>query len=163
MGSYRHAKALRAHNEPVVGMLALETLGYFSQKPGSQRFPFPFGLLYADTGNFVAFIGMLRARRFVHTLTRTFRASTTFPAIGTVVPAFVEGADLSDHWAYDHFGYPACMVTDTAPFRNPFYHSPNDTPDTVDYASLSRITSGLTATISALANPTHRSLGNVRP
>lgn len=151
MGSYRHAKQMRERGENIVGMLALETLGHFSQRPGSQRFPFPFGLLYPNRGNFVAFVGMLRARTLVNNFVHTFRAGSSFPAIGSVAPAFVEGADLSDHWAYDHFGYPACMVTDTAPFRNPFYHSPRDTPDTVDYANLARVTAALATMISTLA------------
>ena len=56
---------------------------------------------------------------------------------------FVDGADLSDHWAYAETGVPAMMITDTAPYRNPFYHQPYNTPDTVDYASLARITGGI--------------------
>lgn len=163
MGSYQHAKSLRDRGEPVAGMLALETLGYFSQTPGSQRFPFPFGLAYENRGDFVAFVGLLRSRGLVQTLTRAFRAATAFPAIGATAPAFVEGADLSDHWAYDHFGFPACMVTDTASFRNPFYHSQCDTPDTVDYVNLARITAALAATIVTLGrpNPKSRSSGPV--
>jgi hypothetical protein len=151
MGSFRHAKQMRERGENIIGMLALETLGHFSQRPGSQRFPFPYGLLYPNRGDFVAFVGMLRARTLVNTFVRTFRAGASFPAIGSVAPAFVEGADLSDHWAYDYFGYPACMVTDTAPFRNPFYHSERDTPDTVDYANLARVTAALATMISMLA------------
>jgi hypothetical protein len=34
---------------------------------------------------------------------------------------------------------PALMITDTAPFRYPHYHSVDDTPDKVDYASLARL------------------------
>ncbi|MEQ1697261.1 MAG: M28 family peptidase [Hyphomicrobiaceae bacterium] len=151
MGSFRHANAMRERGENIVGMLALETLGHFSEQPGSQRFPFPFGLLYPNRGNFIAFVGMLGARTLVNHCVHTFRAGSSFPAIGSVAPSFVEGADLSDHWAYDHFGYPACMVTDTAPFRNPFYHSARDTPDTVDYANLARITAALATMISTLA------------
>ncbi len=151
MGSFRHANAMKERGENIIGMLAFETIGHFSQKPGSQRFPFPFGLLYPNQGNFIAFVGMLNARALVNRFVHTFRQGSTFPAIGSVAPSFVEGADLSDHWAYDHFGYPACMVTDTAPFRNPFYHSQRDTPDTVDYANLARVTAALATMIQTLA------------
>lgn len=151
MGSYRHAKALKNSGERVEGMLALETLGYFSDTPGSQRFPFPFGLLYSNTGNFVAFVGMPRGRTLVHTLVKAFRSTGQFPAIGGVAPGFIEGIDLSDHWAYDHFEFPACMVTDTAPFRNPYYHQPFDLPHTVDYTNLARVTAALHAMIVSLA------------
>jgi len=150
MGSWRHAKALKYSGEPVAGMVALETLGYFSDAPGSQKFPFPFRWIYPDRGNFVAFVGLPGSRALTHRLTRGLRRNCNIPVIGGVVPGFVEGVDLSDHWAYHQFGFPALMVTDTAPFRNPRYHQPDDLPDTVDYATLARITVGLERTIRGL-------------
>lgn len=143
MGSWRHAERLKKSGEQVVGMVALETLGYFSETPGSQQFPFPFGLIYPDRGNFVAFVGLPGSRGFTHRLTRGFRRHCAISSIGGVVPGFIPGVDLSDHWAYHQFGFPALMVTDTAPFRNPHYHQPDDLPETVDYVSLARITAGL--------------------
>lgn len=151
MGSLRHAKSLKDAGERVSGMLALETLGHFSDAPGSQKFPFPFGLVYGNRGDFVAFVGMLRARSFVHAAVKAFRNVSPVPSIGGVAPRAIEGIDLSDHWAYDQMGFPAAMVTDTAPFRNPYYHQTYDTPDTVDYAMLARVTCGLTAMILSLA------------
>ena len=121
-----------------------------SNEPGSQLFPAPFGLIYPDTGNFVAFVGLPGSRAFVHRAVRAFRRHANFPAIGGVAPGFVPGIDLSDHWAYRQFGFPALMVTGTAPFRNPFYHTPADLPHTVDYASLARITAGLAETLKEL-------------
>ncbi|MEQ1710285.1 MAG: M28 family peptidase [Hyphomicrobium sp.] len=143
MGSWRHAKQLADSGERVAGMIALETLGYFSDTPGSQQFPFPFGLVYPNCGNFIAFVGLPGSRAFTHRVTRAFRRGSDFPSIGGVAPGFIPGIDLSDHWAYHQFGYPALMVTDTAPFRNPYYHQPDDLPGTVDYQSLARVTVGL--------------------
>ena len=143
MGSLVHARSLVAAGERLDGMIALETLGYFSQARGSQKFPFPFGLVYPDVGNFVAFVGLPRARSFVLRSLRAFRAETRFPSIGGIAPGFLDGIDLSDHWAYDTCGFPAMMITDTAPFRNPYYHTRGDLPETVDYDSLARITAGL--------------------
>ena len=51
--------------------------------------------------------------------------------------------DWSDHWAYREHGFPALMVTDTAPYRYPHYHSAQDTPDKVDYERLALVVSGL--------------------
>lgn len=147
MGSWRHASRLAETGEPVAGMIALETIGYFSQEAGSQRFPFPFSLIYPDTGNFVAFVGLPGSRSFLHRTIRSFRERTPLPAVGGVVADFIEGADLSDHWAYRQFGYPALMVTDTAPFRNPYYHEPDDLPGTVDCRSLARVAIGLELTL----------------
>ncbi len=128
MGSWQHAKRLKDQGERVAGMIALETLGYFSDKPGSQRLPPPFDRIYPDIGNFVAFIGTPSARQHLRASLKRFRRHTHFPSIGAVAPGFVEGVDLSDHWSYSEFGFPAFMITDTAPFRNPMYHSPFDLP-----------------------------------
>ncbi len=143
MGSWQHALKLREAGEIVAGMIALETLGYFSDKPGSQKFPTPFNWIYRDRGDFVAFVGLPRSRAFLRQALAAFRATGAFPSIGGVAPGFIPGIDLSDHWSYDKHGFPALMITDTAPFRNPFYHKVYDTPDTVDTASLARIVVGL--------------------
>ncbi len=152
MGSWRHARRLSESGEKVRGMFALETLGYFSSDKGSQKFPFPFDYIYSDVGNFVAFVGLPGARAFVRRSLGLFRQTRTFPSIGGVVPSFIEGSDLSDHWSYHQFGFPAFMITDTAPYRNPRYHSPYDLPATVDYESLARITTGLAAMVRGLTN-----------
>jgi len=59
--------------------------------------------------------------------------------------------DWSDHWSFWDEGYPALMVTDTAPFRYPYYHTAADTPDKVDSDRLARVVSGLRATLFDLA------------
>lgn len=143
MGSYRHAQALQQKGERVAGAISLETIGYFSDEPGSQRFPAPFNLIYEDRGNFVAFVGLPGSRAFVHRALRAFRRVTAFPSIGGVAPDVIEGIGNSDHWSYHQMGYPALMVTDTAPFRNPQYHERTDLPDTVHYESLARVTKGI--------------------
>lgn len=150
MGSYRHAEHLKDSGERVDGMIALETLGYFRDRPGTQAFPFPFGLVYPDTGNFVAFVGLPGSRPFLRRALTSFRTHAAFPSIGGVAPGFINGIDLSDHWAYHQFGFPAVMVTDTAPFRNPYYHQADDLPENVDYESLARITTGLEKVIREL-------------
>lgn len=143
MGSWQHAKRLKDSGENVAGAIALETIGYFSEAPNSQEFPAPFGLIYPKRGNFIAFVGLIGARRLVHRAIGSFRRQTRFPSIGGVAPGFLRGIDLSDHWAYQQFGFPAMMVTDTAPFRNPYYHQRDDLPENVDYAALARVTAGL--------------------
>ncbi|MEX0714827.1 MAG: M28 family peptidase [Pirellulales bacterium] len=57
----------------------------------------------------------------------------------------------SDHWSFWQEGYPGLMVTDTAPFRYPHYHTAQDTPDKVDYDRLARVVAPLTEVISELA------------
>jgi Peptidase family M28 len=143
MGSLRYARSLKQRNERVVAMYSLETIGYYSGEPGSQRYPAPFNLIFPDRGDFVAFVGTPHARALVWETIRSFRSHTQFPSIGGVAPDSVPGIDWSDHWAFEQVGFPALMVTDTAPFRYPHYHQFTDTPDKVDMESLARVVKGI--------------------
>jgi Zn-dependent M28 family amino/carboxypeptidase len=143
MGSLVYARRLAGSGEPVTGMLSLETLGYYSDAPGSQHYPFPLDLRYPDKGNFVAFAGTLSARGFVRRTIGAYRENARFPSEGGAAPAVLQGIDWSDHWSFGEVGIPALMVTDTAAFRYPHYHSAADTPDKVDYARLARVIDGL--------------------
>ena len=143
MGSLRYARALKERNERVVAMYSLETIGFYSSAPGSQRYPAPFSLIFPDRGDFVAFVGTPYARALVWETIRSFRSHTPFPSIGGVAPDIVPGIDWSDHWAFEQFDFPAMMVTDTAPFRYPHYHQFTDTPDKVDVESLARVVKGM--------------------
>jgi Peptidase family M28 len=143
MGSLHYARALKQRNERVVAMYSLETIGFYSSEPGSQRYPAPFNLIFPDRGDFVAFVGTPYARALVWETIRSFRSHTAFPSIGGVAPNAVPGIDWSDHWAFEQLGFPALMVTDTAPFRYPHYHQFTDTPDKVDMESLARVVKGM--------------------
>jgi len=147
MGSYRFAKSLRAQGETVLGMISLETIGCFSDKPGSQRYPFPFSYFFSDVANFIAFVALPGGRAFLHEVVGAFRSHTQFPTIGGTAPDSIPGIGWSDHWSFWMLGYPAIMVTDTALFRYRDYHKPTDTPDKVDYEKLARITLGLEQTV----------------
>jgi Zn-dependent M28 family amino/carboxypeptidase len=151
MGSLHYARALARRNERVVAMYSLETIGFYSSEPGSQVYPAPFGLLFPDRGDFVAFVGLLGSRALVRETMRSFRAHTAFPTIGGVAPGFVPGIGWSDHWAFAEHGFQAVMITDTAPFRYPHYHRPSDTPDKVDAESLARVVKGIERVIRDLA------------
>ena len=124
-------------------MYSLETLGFYSDEPGSQHYPFPFGLMFSDRGDFVAFVGTTESRALVRESIRSFRSHTAFPTIGGVAPGFIPGIDWSDHWAFAEQGFQAIMLTDTAPFRYPHYHKPTDTPDKVDTDKLARVVKGI--------------------
>ena len=151
MGSLNYARALAQRRERVVAMYSLETIGFYSSEPGSQVYPAPFGLIFPDRGDFVAFVGLLGSRALVRETMRSFRAHTAFPTIGGVAPGFVPGIGWSDHWAFAEHGFQAVMITDTAPFRYPHYHQPSDTPDKVDGESLARVVKGIERVIRDLS------------
>src|SRR3990172_11624025 len=49
----------------------------------------------------------------------------------------------SDHASFWDVGLPALMVTDTAFFRNPNYHLPSDTIDTLDFTFMAQLVKSL--------------------
>ena len=151
MGSYVHASNLRREGRELVAMLSLETIGWYSDSAGSQRYPFPFNLLYPSTGDFIGFVANPRSRSLVRRVVGTFRRHAAFPSEGAVGLESIAGVSWSDQWAYWKFGWPAVMVTDTAPYRYPHYHTLHDTPDKLDYERLARVVKGLEAVMRELA------------
>ena len=95
-------------------------------------------------------VGNIDSRDLVRQLTGAFRRHAAFPCEGAALPEELPGVSLSDHWAFWHEGYRAAMVTDTAPFRNPHYHQPSDTPETLDYDKMSRVVCGVTKCVGEL-------------
>ncbi|MFQ5960000.1 MAG: M28 family peptidase, partial [Candidatus Methylomirabilales bacterium] len=142
MGSRVYAARSRQRGEHVVAMLSLETIGYYSENRWSQRYPFPFSLFYPSTANFIGFVGNFSSRRLVRRAIGTFREQTPFPSEGLAAPEWVTGVGWSDHWSFWKEGYPAIMVTDTALFRYDYYHTPQDTPDKLDYPRMARVVTG---------------------
>jgi hypothetical protein len=151
MGSLRYARSLAASGERVVAMYSLETIGFYSSEPASQHYPAPFGLLFPDRADFIAFVGLLGSRALLQETVRSFRSHTAFPSIGGVAPGFIAGIAWSDHWAFAQCGFQAVMITDTALFRYPHYHRPTDTPDKIDGANLARVVKGIERVIRDLA------------
>ncbi len=152
MGSEVNAKATRGRGDDVKAMLSLETLGYFTDEPSSQHYPWPFSVAYPSTGNFIAFVGDSGSRELARECVRVFREKAKVPSEGAAIPAAVEGADWSDHGPFWRQGYRALMVTDTALFRNPHYHEATDVPERLDYRRLALTTEGLFVVLDALAN-----------
>ncbi len=144
MGSHVYAKSLREEGAKVYGMIALEMLGFYSGEEGSQYFPLPFfRLFYPTRGNFIAFVGNISSLPFTKRMQRAFRETSTMPVESLSSPSIIPGVDFSDHRSFWKFGYRAFMVTDTAFYRNPNYHGPGDTADTLDYGKMAEVVTGL--------------------
>jgi Zn-dependent M28 family amino/carboxypeptidase len=152
MGSRVYAMRSRERGENIVIMLSLETIGYYSDEPGSQHLLFPLNLIYPSTGNFIAFVSNVENGSLVRQLVGSFRQQARFPSEGGALWDLIPGIGWSDHWAFWKEGYPAVMVTDTAPFRYPAYHSHADRPELVQYERMARVVSGLQAVIVEMAN-----------
>lgn len=150
MGSLVYAKRCRERSEKIVSMLSLETIGYFSDKKGSQQYPPPLNLFYPSTGNFIGFIGNTGSSKLVRDAIASFRRRAEYPSEGAAIPASLPGVGWSDQWSFWQHGYSGLMVTDTAPYRYPYYHTPEDTPDKVDYDRMTRVVAGLEKVIAEL-------------
>jgi hypothetical protein len=152
MGSAVHAASLARDGARVRLMISLEMIGFFSDAPRSQQFPAPgMSLVYPTTGNFIAVVGKLGQGDVVRSVARAMRAATTLPVESLAAPRMLPGVDLSDHRSYWDHGWDAVMVTDTAFYRNPNYHGPADTPETLDYARMADVVTGVLAAVHALA------------
>jgi Zn-dependent M28 family amino/carboxypeptidase len=144
MGSYIHAESLHREGAKIFGMISLEMLGYYCNDKGCQYYPSSFfKLAYPSTGNFIAFVGNFSSRRFSNRVKTAFASSSAIPVESLNGFSIIPGVDFSDHRNYWKFGYPAFMITDTAFYRNPNYHEPGDTADTLDYDRLATLIADL--------------------
>jgi Zn-dependent M28 family amino/carboxypeptidase len=151
MGSRQYAKGCKERGENIVAMVSLETLGWYSDQEGTQKYPAPLSLFYPSKGNFIAFVGNLSSGSLVRRAIGTFRDKAQFPSEGAALPGWLPGVGWSDHWSFWEEGYDAIMVTDTAAFRYPHYHLESDTPDKVDYDRFARVVWGLRPVIEDFA------------
>ncbi len=153
MGSWVYAKQCRAAGDNIVAMISIESIGYYSDKPNSQMYPKPLDMAYPTTGDFIAFVSNYGSRSLNKHALSVFRGTTHFPSEGASPPGIFPGVGWSDHWSFWQEGYAAMMITDTATYRNPFYHTPQDAPGTLDYDRMSRVVEGLHPVIDDLADP----------
>lgn len=152
MGSGYYARAARGRNDDIRAMFSLETIGYYRDEPNSQHYPAFLSFFYPDRGNFLGFVANFRSRRLMQQAVTAFRAASDFPVEHIATFAAIPGIDWSDHYSFWRQGYPALMITDTALYRYPHYHSAHDTPDKLDYRRFSRATEGLIGMLATVAD-----------
>jgi hypothetical protein len=152
MGSEVYAQSLDESHRAVRGMICLEMLGCFTDEPDSQKLPFSvLHLFYPSKGDFIAVVGSLGRPGIVRRVKRAMMAASDLPVYSIDAPRFVHGVDLSDHSTFWRRGEPAVMITDTAFYRNPRYHTEHDTPDTLDYERMAKVVAGVRRAVLALA------------
>lgn len=151
MGSVHFVKDLLARQIQVEGMMSIETTGYFSDESGSQKYPPGLGGLFPETGNFIGVIGNISSARFQDKLVKNLKMHP-FPIESASLPNSVRSAGFSDHWAFWQAGIPGVMLTDTAMYRYPHYHTHDDTLDKIDFSKLAQFTRALHVSLKQLAN-----------
>ncbi len=156
MGSKVYAKSLHAKGTDIIGMISLETIGYFTEAEDTQNYPFPFSLFYPSVGNFISFVANSESVHFGKKVIEIFRQHGKIPSDGAAAPATIPGIDWSDQQGFWELGYPGVMVTDTAPNRYPYYHEPEDTPDKIDFDALSLVVDGMVPVVRYLLDSQER-------
>lgn len=154
MGSFRYAQETKKKGEDILGVLCLESIGYYSDKKKSQNYPLMvLSYFYPDRGNFIAVVSNFGSADFLRKIVRGFSKQSNFPIEFLTAPMFLAPAiSFSDHWSFWKFGYKAVMITDTAFYRNPSYHTSADTYEKLNYTSMRDVVIGLCAVIKTLLN-----------
>jgi hypothetical protein len=150
VGSWEHSREIQAAGSAVRGMIALEMLGYTDHEPGSQRIPPHLAHRYPDVGNFISLCGNEASRELVSAVEAGMRSIPDLPVEKLLVPGcgeMIVEVRLSDHSSFWDRGFPALMITDTSFFRNPHYHQPTDTLETLDLPFLQKVTRGVCAAV----------------
>lgn len=145
LGGAEHARLHRSQQTDLRGMVSLEMLGYSDSTPGSQTLPPELVGMYPDTGDFIAVVGNQNSTELISAYQQGLQTIDGLPVEALQVPengTMLEATRLSDHSPFWDAGYPALMLTDTSFLRNPHYHQPTDTVDTLDFEFLTRVTAG---------------------
>lgn len=153
MGSYVFAKSCKDKKENIVGMLSPETMGYYSDEKDSQSYPAGLGMIYPTTGNFIALAGNLGSRKLINKSKAYFieAVGDKMPCESAALPVIVPMLMASDHWSFYRCGYNSFMITDTAPYRYPYYHTDEDNYDKINYEKMAIAVSGTFTVLEKLA------------
>ena len=147
VGSAALARELKSSGQRLHLMLSLEMLGYTAEV---QNYPHEaMKAVYGSRGDFIALVANTGAAALLPGLSRGMGAHVKTK----VLPVPFKGRQLpdvrlSDHSPFWDEGYNAVMVTDTSFMRNPHYHQPSDTIETLDLPFLRAVIDGLDAAIS---------------
>ncbi len=150
MGSTVYAKRLAAAGEKVVAMLSLESVGYYSDEPGSQRSADGCPDCFGPIADYAAVLGNEASGKLVDDMVRALATHSSLPVRGGVLPGDHSVLAAADHWAFWQVGYPAVVVTDTGPLRYAHHHQQTDTPERLDYERMARLVAGLELAVSEL-------------
>ena len=134
MGSYVYAKYLFDNKIDVIGMINYEMIGYFTnENVDLSKLSMFITKKQADIskGNFIAMVCNEQSQNFMSEFDFE-NIDKNIEYVEAMIPTPINQITASDHLNFWKFGYKAIMVTDTAHFRNPNYHTANDTLETLD-------------------------------
>ncbi len=152
MGSAHYALGLHKAEVDIKAMICLEMIGFFSDEKNSQQFPSPLvKWFYPNRGNYIAVVGSLGDRKLIKQVKGSMKGATDLPVHSMSAPKSFPGLDFSDHLNFWDQGYTAVMVTDTAFYRNPNYHTADDTLQRLDFDRMAKVVLGVYEAVVQLA------------
>ncbi|MEW6002088.1 MAG: M20/M25/M40 family metallo-hydrolase [Nitrospirota bacterium] len=155
IGSSHFAKDAKKKERKYGAVLILESVGYTDKAEGSQAVPFFVRIPVPRRGDFLGVIANRRSKKLTerfHNVAKKYvpeLAVVTYkvPFSGYLIPE----TRFSDHASFWDHKYPALMLTDTAMFRNPYYHTHNDKHETLDFAFIVNVTKAVASVMLELA------------
>jgi Peptidase family M28 len=155
MGSYVHAKSMKAISANITLMISLECIGYFSDAPNSQDYPVPgLPVIYPSVGNFITVVGRTEDSDTARRVKFAMQSATPLAVESINAPSSIQGIDFSDQLNYWNEGYTGLMISNSAFYRNKAYHTVDDTAGRLDYMRMSQVVQGVHAAILSVdANP----------
>ncbi len=153
VGSTRYVKSLKKGKEEILGMVSLEMVGFTG--PRQSYPPYLDPKYYPNVGDFIAVVGNERSQQLLERVCQSFKTHIPeLPLESLVVPGNgekMEDVRLSDHVTFWEEGFPALLVTDTSFMRNPNYHLPSDTIDTLNFEFMQKVATGVFYSVLELA------------
>lgn len=138
------ALAARAKEEgwDIEGVLVLESVAFASDS-ALQTVPAGLPLEVPSQGNFLAAIGNENSKALLQGFSQAVKHhGAALPIVPLAVPGngeMLRDTRRSDHAPFWDLGFPAVMLTDTTNFRNPNYHEPSDTLDTLNLSFAEKV------------------------
>lgn len=153
-GSRVFVRHVKRAGDRVAGAIVLEMVGYTSPR---QHYPLAVRWMgYPSEGNFIGIVCNRRSRRFGRAVLGGFQRNPALPVESLFLPFdgwVLPATRLSDHASFWDARLPALMVTDTSFFRNPNYHLPSDTIDTLDFGYMAQLVRSLELALAELPAP----------
>jgi hypothetical protein len=174
-GSWKYVNQAIPPYEQIEGVFNFEMIGYSCNQPNCQTLPVGFSQLFPEfyasvaahdfRGNFIASVAnensspiRLAFDNYADEFVPELKVlSLSVAGNGHIAP------DLrrSDHAFFWDAGYQALMLSDTANFRNPNYHTANDTSGSLDFDFMANVVKATVATVAKLADIQHSGVGVV--
>lgn len=154
-GSWVYAHRASNNGDEIRVAIILESLGYYSNSNQSQLYPPLMSMFHPAQGNFLAMASNLGSMAAMRRFAKCFKKHSRFRFETMVMQNLLPWVKWSDSSPFWLNSYHAFMISDTAPYRYPFYNSSRDTAEKLDYQCLTFVTDGLKRAVEEYANQNH--------